>query len=51
MFHLDRKLQQQEFDTSSASDSTTDVISRIGVITPAEDEEDAVAGMKNMQLQ
>ena len=43
MFHFDRKLQQQESDTSSASDSTTDVISRIGVITPTEDEEDAEA--------
>ena len=43
MFHFDRKLQQQESDTSSAFDSTTDVISRIGVITPTEDEEDAEA--------
>ena len=43
MFHFDRKLQQQESDTSSASDSTSDVISRIGVITPTEDEEDAEA--------
>ena len=39
MFHFDRKLQQQESDTSSASDSTTDVTSRIGVITPTEDKE------------
>ena len=43
MFHFDRKLQQQESDTSSASDSTTDVTSRIGVITPTEDKEDAEA--------
>mgnify|MGYP007127740694 FL=1 len=43
MFHLDRKLQQQESDTSSASDSTTEVTSRIGVITPTEDKEDAEA--------
>ena len=43
MFHFDRKLQQQKSDISSASDSTTEVTSRIGVITPTEDEEDAEA--------
>ena len=43
MFHFDRKLQQQESDTSSASDSTTDATARIGVITPTEDKEDAEA--------
>ena len=43
MFHLDRKLQQQKSDISSASDSTTEVTSRIGVITPTEDKEDTEA--------
>ena len=51
MFHLDRKLQQQESDTSSASDSTTDVISRIGVITPTEDKEVVESDKKALFLE